>query len=204
MRELASSPSSSPSTRQRILDVAEQLFSEHGFAGVGLREVAERAGLSKSSLFHHFAGKAALYGAVLERVLETFDARLARGEDPRRIAIEQVRTWVEAVVDTLREHPTYARLLLRALFESEGSDPDSAARRHAALARITGRVSRALERGMQSGALRAVSVEDTMQSVIGMTLYPLASLDLDGAHIARIRAHAADFVAHALEPDQPR
>jgi AcrR family transcriptional regulator len=204
MRDLAPKPSSSPpSTRERILDVAERLFSEHGFAGVGLREVADRAELSKSSLFHHFAGKDALYGAVLERLLETFDTRLARDEDPRRPPLEQVRSWVEVVVDTLADHPTYARLLLRALFESEGSDPDSAMRRHAVLARITGRIGRALARGQRSGALRTVGVEDTMQSVIGMTLYPLASPHLDPASIPRIRAHAADFVVHALEPRTP-
>ncbi len=201
MRELAPN-APSLSTRQRILDVAERLFSEHGFAGVGLREVAEQAGLSKSSLFHHFAGKAALYGAVLERVLETFEARLAGEEDPRRPPLEQVRTWVEAVVDTMADHPTYARLLLRALFESEGSDLDSAARRQTVRERITRRITRGLEHAIQSGELRPVVIEDTMQSVIGMTIYPLASLDLDASGIARLRSHTAEFVVHALEPQQ--
>ncbi len=46
-----------PSSREKILDVAERLFSRGGYAGVGLREVAEQAGLGKSSLFHHFNTK---------------------------------------------------------------------------------------------------------------------------------------------------
>ena len=49
------SADSGPGSRAKILDTAEALFSRRGFNGVSLREVADRAGLGKSSLFHHFA-----------------------------------------------------------------------------------------------------------------------------------------------------
>ena len=58
-------PLDQASSRDKILEVAEALFAQRGFAGVGLREVAESAGLGKSSLFHHFASKVQLYLAVL-------------------------------------------------------------------------------------------------------------------------------------------
>src|SRR5262245_46184599 len=62
------------STREKILETAEPLFARLGFAGVGLREVADRVGIGKSSLFHHFENKIELYMAVHERVLNAFDA----------------------------------------------------------------------------------------------------------------------------------
>jgi TetR/AcrR family transcriptional regulator len=52
---------STASSRDKILEVAEALYARRGFAGVGMREVAEAAGLGKSSLFHHFRSKAQLY-----------------------------------------------------------------------------------------------------------------------------------------------
>ncbi|HEU4428260.1 MAG TPA: helix-turn-helix domain-containing protein, partial [Myxococcota bacterium] len=67
-----------PTSREKILDVAEARFAQRGYAGVGLREVAEAAGLGKSSLFHHFPSKAALYGAVLDRVIERIELRMNR------------------------------------------------------------------------------------------------------------------------------
>ena len=66
----------SPSSREKILEVAEAHFARRGFSGVGLREVAVAAGLGKSSLFHHFESKAQLYFEVLERVLGRIQERL--------------------------------------------------------------------------------------------------------------------------------
>ena len=54
-------------TAERILDAAEILFSERGFAGTTLRDVALRVGLRIPSLYNHFASKESLYSAVLER-----------------------------------------------------------------------------------------------------------------------------------------
>ena len=54
-------------TRERILDTAEALFAQRGYAGTTLRDVAELAGLRIPSLYNHFASKEALYESVLER-----------------------------------------------------------------------------------------------------------------------------------------
>ncbi len=58
-----------PITRDRILDTAEALFAERGFAGTAVRDIAAAVGLTAASLYNHFAGKQALYAAVLERGL---------------------------------------------------------------------------------------------------------------------------------------
>ncbi len=44
-----------PVTRDRILDVAEALFAERGFAGTSVREIAAKADLTAASLYNHFA-----------------------------------------------------------------------------------------------------------------------------------------------------
>lgn len=44
-------------TRQRILDVALELFTEQGYDGTSLREIAERLGVTKAALYYHFASK---------------------------------------------------------------------------------------------------------------------------------------------------
>lgn len=56
-------------SRERILDVAEALFREHGLHAVSLGDVASAAGIQKSSLYHHFSnGKEELYVAVHDRM----------------------------------------------------------------------------------------------------------------------------------------
>lgn len=55
-------------TRAHLVDVATQLFAEHGYDGTSIEAVLAEAGVSRGSLYHHFAGKDALFWAVLEGV----------------------------------------------------------------------------------------------------------------------------------------
>lgn len=55
--------------KERILDAAEQLFSEHGFAGTSMRMITKLAGVPLASVNYHFGSKHALMEAVYERVL---------------------------------------------------------------------------------------------------------------------------------------
>ncbi len=50
---------------ERVLDAAELWFSERGFQGTGLREVAPEAGLRAPRLYNHFPHEEALYAAVV-------------------------------------------------------------------------------------------------------------------------------------------
>ena len=56
------------STKDRILDVTEDLFKRYGYTGTGLKQVVERANAPFGSLYHHFpGGKEALGEAVVRR-----------------------------------------------------------------------------------------------------------------------------------------
>ena len=50
-------PRSSTDTRERILQAAYELFYAKGFARVGVDAVAEKAGLTKRTLYYHFKSK---------------------------------------------------------------------------------------------------------------------------------------------------
>jgi AcrR family transcriptional regulator len=56
-------------TRETIRAVALELFSTKGFEQTSLREIAERVGLTKASLYYHYSSKQALLLAVVEPVL---------------------------------------------------------------------------------------------------------------------------------------
>lgn len=56
------------STRAALVDSAVALFTEHGYAGTSLDEVAKRARVTKGALYHHFLGKQALFEAAFDAV----------------------------------------------------------------------------------------------------------------------------------------
>jgi AcrR family transcriptional regulator len=66
------------STRERILDVALDLFTDQGFDGTSMREIAERLGITKPSIYYHFASKEEILLALHMRQHEFAKAALAR------------------------------------------------------------------------------------------------------------------------------
>ena len=54
----------SASTKRALVDVAEALFAEQGYAGTSLDTVVAGAEVTKGALYHHFSGKQALFEAV--------------------------------------------------------------------------------------------------------------------------------------------
>ena len=101
--------------KEEIVDVATRLFSERGYEGASMNDVAKGVGMPrKASLFYHFATKDALYEAVLDRTV----GRLGRGAPVRPAGADgSFATRLDAAADAataaFAAHPYAARLLLR-------------------------------------------------------------------------------------------
>ncbi|MHC9510011.1 TetR/AcrR family transcriptional regulator [Kangiella sp. M94] len=65
------------STKSRILDAAEQLFAERGFAETSLRTITTRARVNLASVNYHFGSKKSLIQAVFDRFLQDFTKELS-------------------------------------------------------------------------------------------------------------------------------
>jgi len=97
-------------TRVRILDGAEALFAERGFAGTAVRDIARDAGLTPASLYNHFAGKQALYEAVLDRGVRPLLA-LLRALPAAPLGPGGGDAVIGAIMDHLARHPRLPRLV---------------------------------------------------------------------------------------------
>ena len=76
-------------TVERILDAAEQLFAEKGFAETSLRLITSKAGVNLAAVNYHFGSKKALIQAVFSRFLGPFCQSLERELDRRQGKPEQ-------------------------------------------------------------------------------------------------------------------
>ncbi len=163
--------------RENILDVGEHLFAQRGYAGIGLAEVADGVGLSKSSLFHHFPSKAQLYTAVMARILTHLDDEITRALALGGRPTERLERWIDTVIDVLAAHPTYPSLLLRVLVEDAelpSGLPDGKVANDT-MRRIGTNAVRLLREGMEIGEFRRASAAYTLQMLIGATVHPLAT-----------------------------
>ncbi len=97
-------------TRERILDEAEVLFANSGFAGTSVRDIATGAGLTPASLYNHFSSKDALYRAVLSRGVEPLIERLGELSESQDLQ-EAAPRIIEGVMEHLAEHSHLPRLI---------------------------------------------------------------------------------------------
>jgi AcrR family transcriptional regulator len=92
-----------PVTRQRILDVADQLFNDHGCRGVGMDEIVRVAELGKMTLYRQFPTKDDLVVGVLESRSGRVGELLAAAAASARSPLGRLRAVVAAVAEELAD-----------------------------------------------------------------------------------------------------
>lgn len=112
-----------PGRRGEILDAAMGVFSERGYEGGSMRQIAERVGVSEPALYRHFPGKEALFLTLMRATVgrlrgdafalvgamrpETFRAQLLAAFADRRRAIRLYGPVLRTVLTALAHNPTF-------------------------------------------------------------------------------------------------
>lgn len=113
--------STTPTTRSSLLDAAKALLWELGYEAMSPRRVLAAAGAGQGSLYHHFAGKAALAAAALAEVEAEKNAALDALFDGAPEPLAAVRAFIDLPFDPLK-----GCRLGRLANEAAIADPDRA------------------------------------------------------------------------------
>ncbi len=111
-------PAESTAARERLLDVAEELFAAKGFDSVTLRDIGSRLGLTHASIYYHFpGGKEDLFAEVMERNIrrhgEGLDRMINAGGVRLRGKLRGAASWLvsQPPMDLLRLAQTDLKVL---------------------------------------------------------------------------------------------
>ena len=99
-----------------ILEAGLDVFSQHGFRGATLDQIAEVAGLSKPNLLYYFPSKDAVYLALLDQLLETWLDPL-RHMNPKGDPVAEVLSYVRRKLDLARDYPRESRLFANEMLQ---------------------------------------------------------------------------------------
>jgi TetR/AcrR family transcriptional regulator len=105
--------------RQRLIQAAAGEFAGSGFAGASIAAIAARAGVSKSTVFHHFSSKQDLYMAVIGDAAAEFGQRLgtvlSHAEDPAKV----IEAFQLEHLNHIQRNEQVATLVLREMQEAD-------------------------------------------------------------------------------------
>ena len=119
---MTSTSKSGPTKRKKhrkdeIIAEATRLFAERGYEGASMGDLAERVGLRKASLFHHFASKDVLYATVLGQLVDGVQRAVLTAATSEGSFEERLDALSDALTTTLGAQPYAARLLVREVMD---------------------------------------------------------------------------------------
>jgi TetR/AcrR family transcriptional regulator len=163
---------SSGDTRTKMLEVAEGEFARRGYDGAHLQHIAAQVGVQKTALYYYFESKAALYEAVLVRMLEAFDGRVREALERPGSPEERAIRLLDGMNDLLAEHPNYSKMLIRVFVDWGPLQPD---RVGPLIERVVSRVLRFYREGVDAGTFVRQSSRHVFQSLLGAVTFHYAS-----------------------------
>lgn len=99
-------------TRERILQVAEDLFAQQGFAATSISEIAVQVGISSPGIYKHFSNKLAIYEEVCERLMAPLVEKTGKLHTAANFI--EIREQIHTIMNDLAARPNIARLVQHA------------------------------------------------------------------------------------------
>lgn len=99
-----------------ILEAALDVFSQHGFRGATLDQIADVAGLSKPNLLYYFPSKEAVHTALLSQLLRTWLDPL-RAMNPDGEPVAEIMAYVRRKLELSRDYPRESRLFANEILQ---------------------------------------------------------------------------------------
>ena len=135
-------------TIDRILKAATKEFSEAGFAGARVDEIANSAGVNKATLYYHIGDKRALYAQVVHHLFGNAVVQFNRNITAAQSPEDQLKQFIQTIAGMVDQHPELAAIMLREQASGGKHFPEMVAQD---LARILGILTEIIDDGVRSG-----------------------------------------------------
>ncbi|AZL11907.1 MAG: TetR/AcrR family transcriptional regulator [Brevibacterium aurantiacum] len=112
--------------RVQIIDVTIELLADHGYSGVSLSQIADRAGVTKPTVLYHFTDKSNLVSSVYRHVLDAVVESVGGAVEAAEVE-ERPAAYVRSLVAHFVRYPSHARVSIEALIHG-GERAESSAR----------------------------------------------------------------------------
>ncbi|MDR2773847.1 MAG: TetR/AcrR family transcriptional regulator [Tannerella sp.] len=199
-------------SEQIILEAAEAEFLEKGYGNAKMMAIARRADVSHSMLHYYFRSKENLFKTIFHRKIQML-SQLFEGVKGRELPFEEtVRLFIEGQFNFVAQNPRMPRFVLNEVI----TNPENLALVMDAvrpkIEEIFGNLSKLLDDGIASGAIRPVLFRDFIMNIVSLNISTFVSLPviekiLPGmdakakeAYLSERRESNVQFILSALRP----
>ena len=183
--------------RERLLEAAAPLFAERGYDGVGVREIAQRAGVTPSMIGYYFGDKQGLLEAIFDMVFARVLAHVQGIAAANPDDVDPVPAFIRVYIDVIAREPWIPPLIMREILSRDTALRQRFVERFAAT--IATIVPPMFAREVTEGRLRRdLDPLLGVLSLVGMSVFPFLAhpvvgkalgYELDAEFRERLIAH---------------
>jgi TetR/AcrR family transcriptional regulator len=168
--------SQDPTSRERLLKAATEVFERKGYAATSVREIVERAGVTKPALYYHFGSKEGLMVGLLEASLKEMTRVVTEAVSTPGTYAERIQRMCLAICRLSVSNSSVLRVSHTAYFSAPDALPsfdfqsfDEA---------FTGVLERLVREGIAAGEFRPVSPVDAAYALAGPVVVAIHEVTL--------------------------
>jgi TetR/AcrR family transcriptional regulator len=163
-------------TEQKILTAAKAVFTEKGYAGARMQEIADTADINKGLLHYYFKSKEKLFTAIFDQAFEKFAGRINEIFDADLPFLEKIDAFVDNYMNTMIEAPYLPSFILNELNNNR-----EAFVQHLLEKKIRPNPMKLfiqIQAEIQAGTIRPINPIDLVLNIISMCAFPFVAKPL--------------------------
>ncbi len=153
-------------SRERLLHAAVDVFDRKGYAAASVREIVERAGVTKPALYYHFGSKEGILVAILQEGARQFEEAVSCAAGRPGTARDRLGALCEAVYALFKQHVPVARVAHAIYFGPREVVPAFDLCQFERV--IDAALGRIIEDGIAAGEVRPLPVDDVVNAIKGV------------------------------------
>ncbi|WP_456095377.1 TetR/AcrR family transcriptional regulator [Pseudothermotoga hypogea] len=187
------------SARERILEAAKAAFSERGFDGVSMEEIAQRAGVRKPLIYYYFPSKEVLFEEVWNRALEELENHIFKEVENENYYVRKIKRFLRAYIDFVTSRKVLSKVIEkeRASVLDESGQGDVWKRLKRRYDDFLNRVAQLIEEGKKN---ELVNPEIDSQTAAKLITEALAASTTSGSVLKSIESFILSGLMGRTEP----
>ena len=154
-------------TKDRILDAAEEIFSSRGFDGTKVQEIATAAGVNKAMLYYYFKDKDDLLVSVIGRIIQGIGEAIPQYFADSEDTVENIEAFLDFYIGYLARNQSFVRIMAWEMLSGRHIQTIGKDYIIPVFSLMREKIVEAVDRK----TVRPVSPEHTVFSVVGMNVF---------------------------------
>lgn len=155
---------------KKILEAAEQLFLEKGFAMTSTTEIAKIAGCNQALVHYYFRTKDHLFDAIFENKVKMFISTFMEISNEDIPFEEKLKRKIEAHYDMIRANPKFPFLIINELTTNPQRVEKIKAKISQLPKAIFGQLDKELDEEIRKGNIRPIKTIDLLFSIVSLNM----------------------------------